>query len=65
MEYKDRVLEILVEGTAKNDESKLMGRTRNGKLVYFSGGDISLKGKLVNVKITTPQTWSLSGELVE
>lgn len=63
--YKDRIVEVLVEGPSKNDESKLSGRTRTGKLVNFSGGDISLKGKLVNVKITSPQTFSLQGELVE
>lgn len=64
-EYKDRIVEVLVEGHSKNDESKLMGRTRNGKLVNIIGGDISLKGKLVNVKITQPQTWSLMGEFIE
>lgn len=64
-EYKDRIVEILVEGYSKNDETKLTGRTRTGKLVNFSGGDISLKGKLVNVKINEPQTWTLQGELVK
>lgn len=64
-EYKDRIVEVLVEGQSKNDESKLMGRTRNGKLVNIIGGDISLKGKLVHVKITQPQTWSLLGEFIE
>lgn len=63
-DYKDRIVEILVEGYSKNDETKLTGRTRTGKLVNFSGGDISLKGKLVNVKIIEPQTWTLQGELV-
>lgn len=63
LEYKDKTVEILVEGISKNDDSKLMGRTRTGKLVNFKGGDISIKGKLVNVKITEPQTWSLLGEL--
>jgi tRNA-2-methylthio-N6-dimethylallyladenosine synthase len=63
-EYKDRIVEVLVEGPSKNDESKLTGRTRTGKLVNFSGGDSNLKGKLINVKITEPQTWTLIGELV-
>lgn len=61
-EYWNKTVEVLVEGLSKNDENKLTGRTRAGKLVNFSGGDISLKGKLVNVKITEPQTWSLLGE---
>jgi tRNA-2-methylthio-N6-dimethylallyladenosine synthase len=64
-EYANKVVEVLVEGRSKNDETKLSGRTRTGKLVNFTGGDISLKGKLVNVKITEPQTWSLLGEFVE
>lgn len=63
-DYKDKTVEILVEGYSKNDESRLTGRTRTGKLVNFTGGDISLKGSLVKVKITEPQTWTLLGELV-
>lgn len=63
-EYKNKLVEVLVEGYSKNDETKLTGRTRTGKLVNFTGGDISLKGKLVNVRITEPQTWTLQGELV-
>lgn len=64
-EYKDKMVEVLVEGPSKTDESKLMGRTRTGKLVNFYGGDSSIIGKLVNVKITEPQTWTLIGEFVE
>ncbi|EYE88215.1 (dimethylallyl)adenosine tRNA methylthiotransferase [Fervidicella metallireducens AeB] len=64
-EYKDKIVEILVEGPSKTDENKLMGRTRTGKLVNFYGGDSSIIGKLVNVKITEPQTWTLIGEFVE
>ncbi|TDT61526.1 tRNA (N6-isopentenyl adenosine(37)-C2)-methylthiotransferase MiaB [Fonticella tunisiensis] len=64
-EYKDKIVEVLVEGLSKNDESRLTGRTRTGKLVNFTGGDIALKGRLVRVKITEPQTWSLLGELVD
>lgn len=64
-EYKDKSVEILVEGYSKNDETRLTGRTRTGKLVNFTGGDISLKGKLVNVRITEPQTWTLQGKLVK
>lgn len=63
-EYKDKIVEVLVEGYSKNDETRLTGRTRTGKLVNFTGGDIDLKGKLVNVKIIEPQTWTLQGQLV-
>ena len=63
--YKDKTVEVLVEGFSKNDSTKLMGRTRGGKLVNFEGADESVIGHLVMVKITKPQTWSLSGEFVE
>ncbi|CCJ32632.1 MULTISPECIES: tRNA (N6-isopentenyl adenosine(37)-C2)-methylthiotransferase MiaB [Caloramator] len=63
--YQDRIVEVLVEGPSKTDENRLTGRTRTGKLVHFTGGDASLKGKLVNVKITQAQMYILLGELVE
>ena len=62
-EYKDKVVKVLVEGLSKNDENKLMGRTDTGKLVNFNSNDISLIGKLVDVKITESLTWSLNGML--
>ncbi len=61
--YEGKIVEILVEGPSKNDETKLMGRTRNGRLVNFSG-DESLVGTLVNLKIVRAQPFSLIGELV-
>lgn len=61
MEYQDKIVEVLVEGPSKNDESKLMGRTRTGKLVNFEGNKENI-GKLVNVKITKAQSFSLTGE---
>ncbi|MDZ4993183.1 tRNA (N6-isopentenyl adenosine(37)-C2)-methylthiotransferase MiaB [Clostridium perfringens] len=63
-EYEGRVVEVLVEGPSKNDETKMTGRTRNGKLVNFAG-DESLVGKLVDVKIVRAQPFSLIGEIVE
>lgn len=62
--YEGRTVEVLVEGPSKNDETKLMGRTRNGRLVNFSG-DSSMIGKLVNVHINRAQPFSLLGEIVE
>lgn len=61
--YEGKVVEILVEGPSKNDETKLMGRTRNGRLVNFEG-DKSLIGELINVKIVRAQPYSLIGELI-
>ncbi|KGO15372.1 (dimethylallyl)adenosine tRNA methylthiotransferase [Clostridium botulinum] len=59
--YEGKIEEVLVEGTSKNDENKLMGRTRAGKLVNFIGNKESI-GKLVNVKITKANSFSLTGE---
>ena len=63
-ELKDKVVEVLVEGESKNDENILMGRTRTNKVVNFDGPK-DLIGKLCNVKITEPRTFSLYGELLE
>lgn len=62
-EYKDKIVEVLVEGSSKNDENKLSGRTDNGKLVNFIGDKDSV-GKIVKVKITNPKSFSLEGEQI-
>lgn len=62
-EYKDKIVEVLVEGLSKNDENKLAGRTDNGKLVNFTGDKDSI-GKIVKVKITNPKSFSLEGEQI-
>lgn len=63
--YKDKVVEVLVEGRSKNQEDKLSGRTRQNKLVNFDGGNEDLVGKLVNVKVTEARTFSLNGVMVD
>ena len=62
-EYDGRTVEVLVEGESKNDDTKLTGRTRTGKLVNFAGNKENI-GKLVNVKITKANSFSLIGEEV-
>ncbi|MGG7211984.1 tRNA (N6-isopentenyl adenosine(37)-C2)-methylthiotransferase MiaB [Clostridium nigeriense] len=61
-EFEGKTVEVLTEGPSKNDESKFTGRTRNGKLVNFSGEDVK-PGDLVNVKIVRAQPFSLVGEV--
>ena len=61
--YEGRVVEVLVEGPSKHDAGKLMGRTREGRLVNFVGSEDTI-GKLVNVKINRAQPFSLLGEVV-
>ena len=60
--YEGKTVEVLVEGLSKNDETKLTGRTRNGKLVNFTGEAKS--GDIVNVKIVRAQPFSLIGEII-
>ncbi len=62
-EYLGKVEEVLVEGESVK-ENQLYGYTKTNKLVNFNG-DLSLIGKLVNVKITDAKSFSLDGELVE
>lgn len=62
MEYKDKVVEVLVEGPSKNNEDVLTGRTRTNKIVNFKGTKSS-QGKLLNVKVIETHSWSLDGEL--
>ncbi len=62
--YQDKIEEVLVEGFSKNDDTKLMGRTRTGKMVNFPGTKHSI-GKLVKVKITKANSFSLNGEEIQ
>lgn len=64
-EYDARIVEVLVEGASKKIDNVLTGRTRQNKTVNFTGGDESLAGKLVDVLITEPRSFSLNGELVK
>lgn len=59
---KDTIQPILVEGVSKTNPNSLTGRTDGGKVVNFTG-DISLVGKVIDVKITAVATWSLTGEI--
>lgn len=61
--YEGKIVEVLVEGPSKNDESKLTGRTRNGKLVNFKS-ETAKAGDLVQMKIVRAQPFSLVGEII-
>ena len=56
----DSVMEVMVEGPSKNDDSVWTGHTRTNKIVLFNHQD-EQPGDFVNVKITHPQTWVLKG----
>lgn len=61
---KDQIVDVLVEGESKNNPEILAGRTRTNKLVNFKGSAHDV-GRIVQVKITEPQTWTLKGEQVQ
>ncbi len=56
------VRQVLVEGTSKNDIMTYSGRTDGFKLVNFRASE-DLTGKIVPVRITESNTFSLVGEL--
>ena len=58
--YIGTIQKVLVEGTSKNNDEVLTGRTDSYKVVNFKG-DKSLIGKMVEVKIDENHIWYLSG----
>jgi len=62
-EYVGRVEKVLVDGASRSKNSVYEGRTDGFKLVNFLGPE-GLEGKIVLVKITDSNTFSLSGEMV-
>ena len=63
--YLGRTVQVLVEdANPRNPQEQVMGRTRQGRQVYFDGALKDLRGEFVQVRITHARTWSLLGELV-
>lgn len=61
--FENEIVEVLVEGNSKKNDEYLSGYTEHNKLINFIG-DKNLIGKLVKVKVTKANTWSLKGELI-
>ena len=59
----DTTQKVLVEGESTK-KGQIYGYTETNKLINFKG-DVSLTGKIVDVKITSAKSFSLDGELVE
>ena len=57
-------MEVLVEERNPKIPNQVMGRTRQGRQVFFEGDITELLGRLVNVKILETRPWSLTGEMV-
>lgn len=56
--------EVLVEGTTKENDGRLTGRTEGNVNIDFKGPE-SLIGNYAKVKVTKALNWILSGELEE
>ena len=63
-EYVGKVVKVLCDGPSKRNSHKLSGRTDTFKLVNFIG-DPALQGEIVRVRITSSNTFSLEGELLD
>lgn len=61
--YIGTIQKVIVEGTSKNNEKMLTGRTDSNKVVVFEGSK-NLIGKQIELKIISEHMWYLKGELV-
>ncbi len=68
-ETLDTIQSVLIEGTSKRDETKLVSRSRQNKVVHFgvpAGREVDdLMGKIAHVRIDHAQTWFLSGTFID
>jgi len=58
--FVGRTVEVLVEGSSRNDPERLRGRTRHNKVVNFTG--LAAPGELTQVRIDAASSQTLSGE---
>jgi len=56
--------DVLVERPSRRGEGRMAGRTSTNRMVNFDGGDASLIGRMVRIRITELATNSLRGEFV-
>ncbi len=63
--YLGRVVEVLVEDRNPKNGKEVMGRTRQGRQVFFPGDINELKGEMSMVEILEARTWSLVGRIAD
>ncbi len=63
--YQGRIEEVLVEDQNPKNADQVMGRTRGNRLTFFEGDSSTLKGYLVNVRITDVRAFSLTGQMLQ
>jgi len=59
--YVGTTQKVLVEGTSKNNDDMLTGRTDSNKVVIFEG-DKNLIGNMIELNIVSEHMWYLKGE---
>lgn len=62
--YVGKTVEVLVEDRNPRNVEQVMGRTRQGRQVFFDGNIDEMMGSLVEVKVNEARPWSLTGELL-
>lgn len=62
-DYQEKTVFVLVEGPSRTNPNTYTGRTDSAKIVNFSG-KADMIGKILPVKITKAQTFSLYGEIL-
>lgn len=62
--YIGTSVEVLVEDRNPKNGNEVMGRTRQGRQVFFEGDIDVLRGELVMVEVVEGRTWSLVGKAV-
>ena len=60
--YIGTIQKVLVEGTSKNNETMLTGRTDSNKVVVFEA-DKSLIGRVIELDIVSEHMWYLKGKI--
>ncbi len=60
--YLGMIQKVMVEGTSKNNEKMLTGRTDSNKVVIFEGKE-ELIGTMVQIKIVSEHMWYLKGKI--
>lgn len=61
--YVGKTVKVLVDGPSRNNSKTFEGRTDTFKLVTFTGKP-EMIGKIIDVKITSSNTFSLEGEAI-
>jgi tRNA-2-methylthio-N6-dimethylallyladenosine synthase len=63
-QLEGKIVEVLVEGPSKNDDSAFVGRTRTNKIVIWQHTGSEKTGEMLSVQIDKAQTWVLKGRAV-